>query len=43
MDGARRDDHTLTQESGKLYARVVIINHSTVELTNITASETITA
>jgi len=29
-----------TQESGKLYARVVITNHSTVELTNITVSET---
>ena len=29
-----------TQESGKLYARVVITNHSTVELTNIIVSET---
>jgi len=29
-----------TQESGKLSARIVITNHSSVELTNITVSET---
>ncbi|HWQ98699.1 MAG TPA: hypothetical protein VN538_11490 [Clostridia bacterium] len=29
-----------SQESGKVYARIVITNHSSVELTNITVSET---